>query len=152
MKTIIKMVSSGLYAGYSPVAPGTIGSLLGVLIYLQLISYPSLYILAVLLLFTLGFLICGKAEEIFGKKDSPKIVIDEVASMCLVYLFIKPTWFMLITGFILFRIFDIIKPPPARKLEKVSGSKGVMLDDLIAACYTIITLFAIYMIKETRAF
>lgn len=152
MKTIIKMASSGLYTGYSPIVPGTVGSLLGVFIYLRLITHPSLYVLAVLQLFALGFLICGRAEEIFNKKDSPKIVIDEIASMCLVYLFIKPTLFMLITGFILFRIFDIIKPPPARRLEKLSGSKGVMLDDVVAASYTIIVLFAIYMIKETGLF
>lgn len=143
MRTVIKMVSSGLYVGYAPVAPGTVGSIWGMLIYLQLRDYPSLYILMVVLLFVLGFSICAKAEEIFGKKDSPRIVIDEIASMGLVYLFIRPTWFMIILGFILFRIFDIIKPPPARKMQELPGSKGVMLDDLVAACYTIIMLFVL---------
>lgn len=140
MKTVIKMISSGLYLGYSPIAPGTAGSILGVLIYLQLREFPTIYILVVMLLFAVGFLLCGRAERIFGKKDSPRIVIDEIASMSLIYLFIKPTWLMVIAGFLFFRIFDIIKPPPARKVEALAGSAGVMLDDLIAAVYTIIAL------------
>jgi len=143
VKTIIKIISSGLYVGYSPIAPGTAGSLLGVLIYLQLLSRPLVLIAVTALLFVLGFLVCTKAEDIFGKKDSPKIVIDEIASMCLVYLFIKPTWIMVILGFVLFRIFDIIKPPPAKRFEDLKGSAGVMLDDLVAAIYSIAILLII---------
>lgn len=148
MKTVIKMISSGLYAGYSPIIPGTLGSVWGALIYLQLKEFPAVYILATLLLFVTGFFICGRAEEIFNKKDSTKIVIDEIASMCLVYLFIKPTILMLILGFVLFRIFDIIKPPPAKWLQGLEGGKAVMLDDIVAAGYTIIVLFIVYFIKE----
>lgn len=137
---MIKMVSSGLYLGYSPLAPGTLGSIWGLLIYLQLREFPGVYILTVTLLFAVGFLLCGKAEQIFGRKDSPRIVIDEIASMSLVYLFIKPTRFMIISGFLLFRIFDIIKPSPAKRIQALSGSAGVMLDDVVAAIYTIIAL------------
>ncbi|MFH1868523.1 MAG: phosphatidylglycerophosphatase A [Candidatus Omnitrophota bacterium] len=144
MKSVIRFTASGLYLGYSPVASGTVASLLGVLIYLQLREVPVVFIFVVVHLFILGFLVCGKAEEVFGKKDSSKIVIDEIASMCLVYLFIKPTWFMVIAGFFLFRIFDIIKPWPARRVEELSGSAGVMLDDIVAALYTIIVLFLIW--------
>lgn len=143
MKTVIKMVSSGFYVGYSPFAPGTLGSIWGLLIYLQLWEFPAIYIFAVVLLFVLGFLLCTKAEEIFGRKDSPRIVIDEIASMGLVYLFIKPKWFMVILGFIIFRIFDIIKPPPGRRMQALAGSAGVMFDDVVAAAYTIIMLFII---------
>lgn len=148
MKTVIKMVSSGLYVGYSPITPGTLGSIWGLLIYLQLYQYPSLYIFTVLLLFILGFLISERAEEIFGKKDSRKIVIDEIASMCLAYLFIKPDRFMITAGFILFRLFDVIKPPPARRMQILSGSAGVMMDDVVAAIYTIATLFILYLIRQ----
>jgi len=148
MKTIIKMVSSGFYIGYSPIGSGTVASILGLLIYLGLYRFPAIYIIVVILLFVLGFIVCGRAEEIFGEKDSKRIVIDEIASICLVYLFIKPTWFMLILGFLLFRIFDIIKPPPARRIEALSGSRGVMLDDVVAACYTIIIFFLLYVAKE----
>lgn len=144
MKTIIKLAASGLYLGYSPVASGTVGSLLGVLIYLQLREFPVIFIFAVVHLFMLGFFVCGKAEEAFGKKDSSKIVIDEIASMCLVYLFIKPTWFMVAAGFLLFRLFDIVKPWPGRRVENLPGSVGVMLDDIVAAVYTIVALFIIW--------
>ncbi|NQT89804.1 MAG: phosphatidylglycerophosphatase A [Candidatus Omnitrophica bacterium] len=148
MKTLIKIIASGFFTGYSPVASGTVGSLVGVLIYLSLLIYPAAYLLVVAALFIIGFLVCGRAEKIFGEKDSRKIVIDEIASMCLVYLFIKPTWLMVGAGFVLFRIFDIIKPPPARKTEDLPGSAGVMLDDIIAAVYTIACIFVIgYFLK-----
>jgi phosphatidylglycerophosphatase A len=94
-------------------------------------------------LYVVGFLICQKAEEEFKKKDSSRIVIDEIASMCFVYLFIKPTMSMLVLGFVIFRIFDIIKPPPARRLQNLPGARGVMLDDVVAAWYTIIVLYGV---------
>lgn len=147
MKVIIRMIASGLYTGYSPIAPGAIGSLWGILIYLLLHKHPVIFIFVTMLLFIIGFLVCAKAEEIFDEKDSKRIVIDEIASMCLVYLFIKPGWFMVITGFLIFRFLDVIKPPPARRAEKLSGSLGIMLDDVIAAVYTIVILFIIYLLN-----
>jgi phosphatidylglycerophosphatase A len=143
LKAFVKLIASGFFAGYSPIAPGTIGSLLGIVIYILLYRYPSAFALTTLILFFVGFLVSGNAEKLFGKKDSERIVIDEIASMCLVFMFIKPDWLMLISGFILFRFFDIIKPPPAKIFERFSGAKAVMLDDIIAAVYTIIVLFAI---------
>ena len=148
MKTLIKMASSGLYAGYSPFASGTVGSAWSVLIFLQLERYPGIYLVVVGLLFLLGFLVCSPAEEIFGRKDSRRIVIDEIASLCLVYLFIKPTWLMLGAGFVLFRFFDIIKPPPARRIQALQGARGVMLDDVVAALYTVVCLSAISFIQR----
>ena len=150
MRNLIKILASGFYAGYSPVASGTVGSLWGVLIYLLLYKYPHLLILVTFLLLLLGFLICTKAEEIFGEKDSKRIVIDEIAGICLVYLFIKPTWLILIIGFLLFRFFDIIKPLPARRLEKLPGALGIMLDDMVAAIYTILVILVIYIFKLTE--
>ena len=137
----LTIISTGCYVGYVPIGSGTVASLWGVLIYLGLYRFQALYIFVTILLFIIGFLVCGKAEKIFREKDSHKIVIDEIASMCLVYIFIKPSWLMIISGFLLFRIFDIIKPPPARRLQALPGSMGVMLDDVAAACYTIATLF-----------
>jgi len=144
------MVASGLYVGYSPVAPGTLGSLLGVGIYLQLRHYPLILIAATACLFILGFLVCSKAEEIYQKKDSQRIVIDEIASMCLVLLFIKPTWSVIAIAFVLFRLFDIFKLPPAKRIEGLPGSRGIMLDDMIAAIYAIAVLligYLVYLIK-----
>jgi phosphatidylglycerophosphatase A len=143
LKAFVKLLASGFFAGYCPVAPGTIGSLWGIVIYILLYKYATVFVLATLILLIAGFLISGFAENLFGKKDSERIVIDEVASMCLVFIFIKPDWLMLVSGFMLFRFFDIIKPPPAKILESLSGSKAVMLDDIVAAAYTIIALFAL---------
>jgi phosphatidylglycerophosphatase A len=143
VKVFIKLIASGLFAGYAPIAPGTIGSIWGIIIYLLFYRYPLLFRFITILIFIAGFLISEKAEIIFQKKDSEKIVIDEIASMCLVYIFINPEYLMLITGFILFRVFDIIKPIPARKIEKLSGAKAVMIDDVIAAVYTILSVFVI---------
>ena len=152
MKTIIKLISTGFYLGYSPIASGTVGSLLGVLIYLVFREFIYVYIAVTVLLFILGFLVSQKAEEIFDEKDSGKIVIDEIASMCLVYIFIKPTWFMLGFGFLLFRVFDVMKPYPAKRLEKLSGSKGIMLDDVVAACYAILGVVILNLFLEAGVF
>ncbi len=142
MKTVIKMISSGLYLGYFPVAPGTVGSILGVLIFLQLQNFPLIYIFVCLLLILLGFLTSGKAEEIYRQKDPRKIVIDEITGMCIVYLGVpvqqagvQAKLWIIISGFLIYRIFDIIKPPPAKRAERLNGATGIMLDDIIAAVY-----------------
>ncbi len=152
MKAMIKIIASGLYVGYSPVAPGTIGSILGLLVHILLYKHPVIFIFVTAILFIIGFFVCAKAEEAFNEKDSGKIVIDEIASMCLVCLFVKPGWFMLITGFLIFRFFDVVKPPPIKKVENISGSLGIMLDDVIAAVYTIIVLFIIYLLNAAGIF
>jgi phosphatidylglycerophosphatase A len=143
LKAFVRLIASGFFTGYCPIAPGTIGSLWGIAIYILLYRYPETFVLATFILFIIGFSVSGAAEQLFGKKDSERIVIDEVASMCLVFIFIKPDWLMLILGFMLFRFFDIIKPPPAKIFEKLSGGKAVMLDDIVAAVYSIIALFAL---------
>jgi phosphatidylglycerophosphatase A len=143
MKILIKLIASGFYAGYSPIAPGTLGSLWGVVLYFLFHRHASVFLSITAFLFVLGFLISERAEVIFNEKDSKKIVIDEMASMCLVYIFIKPEYIMLVSGFVLFRFFDIIKPVPARKIEKLSGAKAVMGDDLVAAVYTVLLLLTI---------
>ncbi len=140
MKTVIKMMASGLYLGYSPIASGTIGSLLGVLIFLQMYNFPSLYVCVCFLLILLGFLTSGRAEAIYGEKDSRKIVIDEIAGMCIVYLGMQARLWIIVTGFLIYRIFDVMKPPPAKRVEKIKGSAGIMLDDIICAIYANIIL------------
>lgn len=140
MRTVIKLIASGLYTGYSPIAPGTVGSLLGVLIFLQMQGFFLGYLLITLLLIILGFLVAGKAEEIYKKKDSRKIVIDEIAGMCIVFLGMPSKLWIIIPGFFIYRILDVIKPPPIRKIEELKGSAGVMLDDIACAIYTNIFL------------
>ena len=88
----------------------------------------------------LGFLISGRAEKLFGRKDPSCIVIDEVSGMLLSLLFIPHDLKYIIAAFFLFRIFDTLKPFPAGRLQSLKGSTGIMIDDIIAAFYTNILL------------
>lgn len=134
---IIKFLASGFYAGYSPLAPGTAGSLIGVLAYLLLQNLSNLeYIAVVILIFLTGVYIAGEAENIYHEKDSPFIVIDEIAGMLLTFLFLPMGIKILLAGFISFRIFDILKPFPIRVAERrLGGGWGVMSDDILAGVF-----------------
>jgi phosphatidylglycerophosphatase A len=87
-----------------------------------------------------GFLVSGRAERIFARKDASRVVIDETAGMMLCFLFIPYKLSYTLVAFVLFRILDIAKPFPARRAEDLSGSAGVMVDDIICAVYTNILL------------
>jgi phosphatidylglycerophosphatase A len=120
--------------------PGTWGSLAGVLVYL-LIRQNRLLLLSVFAaLLLIGLYVAGKAEDIFGKKDDKRIVIDEACGLLLLYLLIPPYYPYLIIGFISFRIFDILKLYPAKKLEKLPRSWGIMADDIISALYSYLAI------------
>lgn len=122
--------------GFLPYAPGTFGTLLSFL--LIILFKPGDTILFVILvpLFILGITASNHAEKILGK-DSGHIVIDEFCGYLISVLFIPKSIGYLLAAFILFRIFDIFKPPPIRRIEKVvPGGAGVMLDDMLAAIYT----------------
>jgi phosphatidylglycerophosphatase A len=98
------------------------------------------YIGISIFLLIVGFLTSGRAENIFGIKDDRRIVIDEVCGMLLSLLFIPYKRLYYLMGFLLFRLFDICKPYPMRKLELMPGSAGIMLDDIVAALYTNLVL------------
>lgn len=140
-RAAILFIAEGAYAGRSPLAPGTAGTLVGVLLYLGIRNFsPLLYISFTILLCIVGTWAAGKAEIIFGKKDSPLIVIDEIAGY-LIALFLVPSgWAYLAAGFFLFRVFDIMKPWPLHGLQEVPGGLGVMLDDIGAGVYTNVVL------------
>jgi len=134
---LIKFIATGAYSGYSPVAPGTAGSAVGILIYLlafslQLSAFS--YLLLTISIVLIGIWVSGKAEYIFKRKDSQKIVIDEIAGM-LISLFMLPHGFwILLSGFIIFRIIDISKP--FYMLERLPKGFGVMMDDVAAGIAT----------------
>ena len=136
MRKRIKFITSFFYLGHSPFMPGTMGSLGGLLVYFLVKNNELLYGFSIMFLFFLGVIFSGEAEKIYRRKDARMIVIDEACGM-LLSLFIVPfNMFIVIIGFFLFRIFDILKPPPAKELEKLTGSLGVMFDDIVAAIYT----------------
>lgn len=140
-RAAILFFAQGAYTGRSPVAPGTAGTLLGVLLYvfaagLSLAPYLALCLVLVLL----GTWAAGRAETLLGGKDDPRIVIDEVAGYLVAMILIPPGWGFAAAGFFLFRFFDIVKPFPIYRLQRLKGGIGVMIDDLGAAVYTNIVL------------
>ena len=133
---IIKAVSTCFFLGYLPLVPGTFGSLLGLLLFCLIRNNIVVQLGATILITIAGFIVCGRAEELFNRKDPKYIVIDEVAGMLIALLFIPYDFRILIIGFVLFRILDAIKPYPLSGLQKLKGSLGVMSDDIIAGLYT----------------
>jgi phosphatidylglycerophosphatase A len=133
-------LSSFFFVGYLPLIPGTFGSLTGVFLFLLIKGNALHHLLLTLAVTLLGFLICGMAERIGGKKDPRHIVLDEVSGMLLSLFFIPYDIKLVILGFFVFRLLDSLKPFPAGLFEKMKGSLGIMSDDIIAAIYTNIVL------------
>jgi phosphatidylglycerophosphatase A len=136
--------------GYAPVAPGTFGSLVGVAIFLLL---PRIAIPIAILVFTFAGIWAGtRTEEISGRKDPGKIVVDEVAGQLIALLplvFIKWSIITVMVSFILFRFFDIVKPYPANRLQELAGGIGVMCDDLVAGAYAAIIVSGVLVFYGT---
>ena len=126
--------------GRLPVSPGTWGSLAGLILCLTLHGYIVLYILVFVALFILGVISAANIEAGSGVKDPAYIVIDEFVCIFPVFFLIPISPAYVLAGFIIYRLMDIIKPPPIRKIEKLKGGWGIMLDDLAAAVYTNIIL------------
>jgi phosphatidylglycerophosphatase A len=125
-------------AGYAPVASGTVGSFVAV-VALWLIPFDRWALLWTFLAVTaIGVWAGGRVERLVGVKDPGVIVIDEVAGMFLSVLTLPRTIPVLLTGFVLFRLFDVWKPFPARESQSLPGGVGVMLDDLIAGFYALV--------------
>lgn len=150
MRRKVDLITSFFYLGHSPFMPGTVGSLGGLVIYFLVRNNDILYAFSILFLFTLGVLFAGEAEKIYKRKDPAMIVIDEACGMLLALFFVPFNLYSVIVGFFLFRIFDILKPPPARRLEKLTGSLGIMFDDIVAALYTNIILQVIFRISSVN--
>jgi len=143
IRTITLFIAQGAYSGRFPVAPGTVGTLVGVLLYWCMKGLsPLWYGVLLLLIIVIGIWTAGRAEVLLGRKDSPSIVIDEIAGY-LVAMFLVPTrWWFVTAGFLLFRVFDILKPYPLKRLETAPDGLGVMLDDIGAGIYTNLVLQA----------
>ncbi len=152
--------------GFIPLAPGTWGSAVGVLIFLILRrfelnyfapNFPSeqsaavIYALNAILLsaFILsGIWAASRAAVIFEKKDPQKVVVDEVIGQLIVFMFVPflISWKLVLTGFLLFRLFDVWKPYPVRAFETLPGGSGICADDIVAGIYGGICLAVIYAI------
>jgi phosphatidylglycerophosphatase A len=144
------LVAFGFGAGLAPKAPGTVGTLVGVVLYLVLSLLPvSLYVLIVAGLFGLGVWAVGGVAGEIGEDDPPAIVWDEVVGF-LIAMIAAPAGIMwIIAGFLLFRLFDIYKPWPIAGFEaRYKGALGIMLDDVLAGVYTWLVLHVLWMMVE----
>jgi len=139
------IIATGLGSGYSPIAPGTAGSIVAIpFIWLLSCTGPVVYAIAAVAVFGLGVWSAGVAEGYYGQKDSSRITVDEISGMLVAMFLIPATPAMLAAGFLLFRIFDITKPFPAGLADReVGGGLGVMLDDVVAGVYANICLHVI---------
>ena len=136
MQKISKSIATLFFVGFSPIAPGTVASLLAIVVYLLVKDNIFIYFFLTIFLLILGFWSASLAKKDFPDKDPPQIVIDEFSSMLLVYFFIPFSPKFLIIGLILFRFFDISKIPPLKRLEALPAGFGIMLDDIAAAILT----------------
>ena len=148
VNNIVLFIAQGAYSGRTPLAPGTAGTVVGVLLYLLLKDLgPVWYCCVYTAIAAFGSLAAGRADTILGTKDNPTIVIDEIAGF-LVAMFLVPfTWRTVAAGFILFRVFDIVKPWPLKRVQDIPGGVGVMLDDLGAAVYTNVVLQVVLLVS-----
>ena len=142
------LLSLGLGSGLSPVAPGTCGTLVAIPIYLVVAGMTlHWYLLFVSLAFCLGVWICGYTSKALGTHDHGGIVWDEFVGFWVTMIAIPPAWQWILAGFVLFRIFDILKPWPVGLADKrLGGGLGIMTDDLLAGLYALACMHAALLV------
>jgi len=138
----VHLLAFGFGTGCSPKAPGTVGTMLAVALYLPLAYLPlGVYLSITALVMLAGVAICGIAARDLGTHDHPGIVWDEIAGYLVTMIAVPTGWAWVLAGFVLFRLFDIWKPWPIGWLDRrVSGGLGIMLDDLAAGVVALICL------------
>lgn len=136
-------VGSAGYVGFVPIAPGTFGSAVGLAVYAAVRMSGSwmLEAIAIALALVVGIWAAEHMERQLGKDPSP-VVIDEVLGMLVTIAFLDVNIVGALAGFFLFRVLDVIKPPPAARLENLHGGPGIMFDDLMAGIYAHIVMRA----------
>lgn len=133
---ISKLLATFFYVGLLPAAPGSIATILGGLISFALMGNHAFYMTVMILVTVVGFAVSGRAEKAIGKKDPGCIVIDEVAGVMIAFFMLPPTTAVFWTVFFVFRAFDMFKIYPGNKFEALGGSRGIMMDDIMAGLYT----------------
>ena len=144
-KHVSLLVSSAFYIGLIPGAPGTYASLATAAVYYWICRtfhplIPDLHLSAVCLISVIGVFASAETSRNRGDPDPSIVVIDEVAGQLLTYVFLPVGAINVVLGFLLFRAFDIWKPPPIRRMERLPGGVGIMADDLLAGIYANVLL------------
>ncbi len=141
LQRVILWLACGFGTGLIRPAPGTWGTLPGVLIAYFVMPYPQLHLFLIVILTIAGIWLCQKASNILGAHDHGSIVIDEIVGVLITLWLFSPTWGILLLGFIWFRLFDIAKPFPIKWIDKkVHGGLGIMLDDIVAGIFAFVGL------------
>lgn len=141
-----RLIGSGFYTGYIPLASGTFGSMVALLFYaIPGFEKPYVIIPAILVFTFWGIRLGTKFESLYGK-DPGVCTIDEVVGMWITLLFLPKDFFIALIAFVVWRTLDIIKPFPARKSESLEGGLGIMMDDIISAIYSLIIVHLILVI------
>jgi phosphatidylglycerophosphatase A len=148
MTLVALALASAFGVGYVPLAPGTWGSAVGLVLWLFLPASPLVQAVVIVALFIVGSWSGSVAEQHFGRTDPGQVVIDEVMGM-LITLFLNPVgWKGALVAFLFFRVADVIKPFPANRLERLRGGIGVMADDGMAAVYANLALRLVIAVRH----
>ena len=135
------IIATFFYVGRIPLAPGTWGTVAALPLFYLISGIPYYFYIALTVVFIFISIRASDAvEKIYGKSDPDQIVADEVSGYLVTMLLIPPTLTNIIIGFFLFRLFDIVKPPPSRQAERLPGGMGVVMDDVVAGIYANIVL------------
>ena len=141
---IVYWLAVGFGSGLAPKAPGTAGTVIAIPFFLlmnNLVLWQ--YLAVVLVLLIAGVWICDVAAKQLGVHDDPSIVWDEIVGYLITMIAAPPGWLWIVVGFVLFRLFDILKPWPIRIIDRrVHGGIGIMLDDVLAAVFALVLLHA----------
>jgi phosphatidylglycerophosphatase A len=143
------LIASVFGVGYIPFAPGTFGAAAGLLLWWLLPASAFAQTVAIVVTFVLGSWSGTVAERYVGRTDPRHVVIDEVMGMLITLFLIPVGWRGAAAGFLLFRLFDVIKPWPSNRLEKLHGGVGVMADDGMAAIYANLALRALLALLKS---
>ena len=138
MTRLAVFLATAAYCGYAPVAPGTVGSAAGLVVYVLVWATRSSLLEAALIAatFAIGVWSATHAERYFGTIDPGPVVIDEVLGMLVTLAFIPVGWSGALAGFFIFRIVDVLKPYPANRLERLHSGFGIIADDAMAGIYS----------------
>ncbi|MGD8944195.1 MAG: phosphatidylglycerophosphatase A [Desulfobacterales bacterium] len=145
---LVLFLATGFFIGYVPVAPGTFGTLIGLpLCYLLSGIQIGLSVILVALFIGLSITLASAAEKILSQKDAAQIVIDEIAGLLVTFVGLPFNLQTAVLGFIIFRVFDILKPVPIGWLDtRVSGGSGIVVDDVVAGIYANLVLRVIILV------
>lgn len=142
MNQLALLIASFGYVGFFPVAPGTAGSLAALALFagVRWVGMPAFELAAIAAVLAIGIWSAHGAERALGRKDPGPVVIDEVLGMLITLALLPVSLTGVLAGFLLFRLFDVVKPFPADRLEHLPGGYGIMLDDAMAGVYAHLVL------------